>query len=132
VNNSVEAYRSISGVSVGEIFTFPLSGMAHANISYMARLQRTLSVSGGAGYFMRTDFETPLNQDAYWELKPHSDSPAGERFLGGELFGSLTWAPQSALQITAKAGVFLPGLGGAFISSLKPQWKASLGTTVSF
>jgi hypothetical protein len=57
------------------------------------------------------------------------DSTSAERFLGGELYGQLIWAPQSALRFTAGGGVFFPG--GAFVNSADPRWKVSGGVIIS-
>jgi hypothetical protein len=124
VNDSIAPYFPVSGISVGEIFTPRLSGMMYVQTSYTARPYRVLSAKGGLGYFIRTDLKT--FQDA--ELDPLSDS----RLLGGELYCSLVWAPQSAIMITARGGAFVPGLGKAFVSDKDVVVKASIGAMVSF
>ncbi|GHU06983.1 hypothetical protein FACS1894151_00620 [Spirochaetia bacterium] len=123
-NETIGAYLPISRVTAGEIFTPGLPGLLYAKTSYTARLHKTFSLAGGCGYFIRTDLDNPFDA----ELDPDSDS----RFLGGEIFTSLVWAPQSALRITADGGLFFPELGGAFVSDAKIRAKASVNVTVSF
>ncbi|WP_148257262.1 hypothetical protein [Treponema primitia] len=113
----------VSNIAVGEIFTPRLTGLMQLKAAYSIRPHTNFSAEAGAGYFIRTDLETL--QDA--NLDPALDS----RFLGGELYCSLIWAPQSTLRLTAGGGAFFPGLGGAFASDTGIRWKASLGLMVS-
>ncbi|WP_010263977.1 hypothetical protein [Treponema primitia] len=124
MNDTIGPYLPVNRIAVGEIFSPGLTGLMYLKAAYTARLHKTLSAEAGTGYFVRTDVETLGDKD----LDPDSDS----RFLGGELFGSLAWAPQSALRLTAGGGVFFPEWGGAFVSGAGLRWKASMGVMVSF
>jgi hypothetical protein len=124
VNDTIGAFFPVSGISAGEIFTPRFSGVMHAQASYTARPHSSFSAEGGFGYFIRTDLET-LSEG---ELDPAADS----RALGGELYVSLVWAPQSAIRLTAGAGAFFPQMGGAFVSDAETRIKASFGAVISF
>ncbi|GHT87650.1 hypothetical protein FACS1894137_15200 [Spirochaetia bacterium] len=121
VDDTLGAYLPVSGISVGEIYTPRFSGLLYAGTAYTVRLVEALSIKMGAGYFIRTDLETlqdEFKKDAYT--------------LGGELFGSLVWAPQSAISISAGGGAFIPGMGSAFGTNDKVRSKARLGMMISF
>jgi hypothetical protein len=121
VNDTVGAFLPINGISPGEIFTPRFSGVMNAALSYSARLHNTLSAEGGFGYFIRTDTETLEEVFA-----------STSRALGGELYASVIWAPQSALRLTASGGAFFPQMGKAFPSDEKIRGKAKLSVIVSF
>jgi hypothetical protein len=121
-NGGISAHLPVSGISAGEIFTPRLPGPMYGGAAYTVRPLTVLSANAGAGYFIRTDLETLQDKELT------AVSPA----LGGELYGSLVWAPQSALSISAGGGAFFPGWGGAFIAGAAIRWKARLGMTVSF
>jgi hypothetical protein len=121
INETLGSFRPVSGIVQGNVFSPKLPGLFLGKLAYSARLNRPLSFTAGGAVFLRTDWETLIDG----ELDPRSDS----RFLGGELFGSLVWAPQSAIRVTAGAGVFFPG--GAFVPDAKIRWKLSTGLMVS-
>jgi hypothetical protein len=121
MNDVIGAYLPVSGISAGEIYTPRLQGLMYASAIYKVRPLPALSAEAGAGYFIRTDLETlqdGLTADSYT--------------LGGELYGSLVWTPQSIISITTGGGAFFPGWGGAFVTGAKIRWKARVGIMVSF
>jgi hypothetical protein len=129
VNDGIAPYFPVSGIGVGEIFSPRLSAMMYLKAAYRLRPYKTVNAEAGAGYFIRTDLQTL--QDG--ELTPPDTGLASEsRLLGGEIYGSLGWTPQSALGFNARGGVFFPGWGGAFESGTKPRWNVSVGAFVSF
>jgi hypothetical protein len=121
VNRGIGPFMPISGISQGTVFTPTLSGLMTGRLSYAARPLGVLSFNMAAAAFFRTDLETFAD--------PELDAVSKDRFLGGEAYGQLIWAPQSPLRITAGVGVFLPG--GAFIKDAEPRWKASAGFVLS-
>jgi hypothetical protein len=121
VNSSIGAFTPVNGVAQGTVFSAALPGLMNARLSYTARPYRSFSFSLGGVVFWRTDLET--FNDA--EL----DAASGERFLGTEVSGSLVWAVQSALRLTAGGGAFFPG--GAFTGGAGVRWKLNGGLTLS-
>jgi hypothetical protein len=120
-HDRIGPFVPVTGIAQGTIFTPALSGLLNARISYTARPGETVSASGEAAAFWRTDTETFADGDL--------DDGSAERFLGVELYGSVVWAPQSALRFTAGGGAFLPG--GAFRDGTKVRWKLSGGIILS-
>jgi hypothetical protein len=119
----VSAFIPVGGVSGGTIFYPGLRALMSAGLSYRARPLAALSAVAGAAYFIRTDLETL--GDA--ELDGDSDS----RLLGGEVYGSLVWAPDPAFRLNAGGGAFFPSWGGAFRGDAPVRWKVSFGLIVS-
>jgi hypothetical protein len=123
VSDKVAAYQPISGISVGEVFTPYLSALMFTRLAYIARPHKTFSFEGAFSYFIRTDLKTLEDVDI--------DMASNSRLLGGELYGSLVWAPQAEFRITAGGGAFFPGMGGAFNEDADIRWKAKLALLVS-
>lgn len=121
VDDRVGPFLPVSALSQGTVFTPALTGLMNLRAAYKARPHRTVSCSGEAVVFWRTDLET--FRDA--EL----DGASKDRFLGTELSGALVWAFQSALRFTAGAGVFFPG--AAFAETAEIRWKISGGLILS-
>ncbi|MDR0623984.1 MAG: hypothetical protein LBG10_06085 [Treponema sp.] len=122
-DDKVSAFTPVGGVSGGVIFDPGLRALISAGLSYQARPLAVLSAMAGAAYFIRTDLET-LGDG---ELDGDSDS----RLLGGELYGSLVWAPDPALRLNMGGGAFFPGWGGAFQEDAPVRWKVNVGLIVS-
>jgi hypothetical protein len=117
------AFIPLGGVSLGSIFDPGLRALMSAGLSYRARPLAVFSAEAGARYFIRTDLETLGDAD----LDASSDS----RLLGGELYGSLTWAPDAALMLNLGGGAFFPGWGGAFRDDAATRWKVNFGLVFS-
>jgi hypothetical protein len=115
------AFKPVNDMAEGKVFSSALPGLMNARLSYMARPHRAFSFSLGGLVFWRTDLETFTDSEL--------DGGSKARFLGTEASGSLVWAPQSALRLTAGAGVFFPG--AAFTDSAKTRWKINGGLTLS-
>jgi hypothetical protein len=47
--------------------------------------------------------------------------------MGGELYGTLLWAPVEDLMITLAGGAFFPAWGDVFVTDAPVRWKASAG-----
>jgi hypothetical protein len=92
-----------------------------ARLSYTARPREDVSFSLGAACFGRTDTETFIDAEL--------DGGSGERYVGTEVTGSLVWAVQAALRVTAGGGAFFPG--GAFAKDAGIRWKVNGGLTLS-
>jgi hypothetical protein len=121
VNDAVAPFMPVSSIAQGTVFTPALPGLMNLRAVYTARPHRTLSLTGEAVAFWRTDVETFKDHDL--------DGVSKDRFLGTEMYGSLIWAFQSALRVTAGGGVFFPG--GAFVKDAGLRWEISTGILLS-
>jgi hypothetical protein len=121
--DKTSAFTPVGGVSAGVIFDPGFRALMSAGLSYHARPLAAVSAGAGAGYFIRTDLETLTDG----ELDGASDS----RLLGGEVYGTLVWAPDPALRLTLEGGAFFPGWGGAFRGDAPVRWNVNLGLIVS-
>jgi hypothetical protein len=119
----VRAFAPITALGQGEVFTPKLAGLATLTGKYSARVHRTVSVSGSGTYFFRTDGDTLIGVDY-----PASDS----RMVGGELYGTILWAPASDLMLTLGGGAFLPKTGNVFDDSTPVRWRFATGIVFSF
>jgi hypothetical protein len=120
VSKAVGPFMPVNGIAQGTVFTPTLSGLMNGRLSYAVRPFSTLSLNATAAVFFRTDLETFNDPEL---------NTSKERFLGGEFYGQLVWAPQSPLRITAGGGLFLPG--GAFDKEADPRWKIDAGFILS-
>jgi hypothetical protein len=123
-SDTIRAFVPISTVSQGQVLRTRLAGIMQIQASYMARLVRSFSMDLEAAYFLRTDNLTFSDPDL--------DSSVDSYLLGGEFYGSFTWVPVSDVSFIAGGGVFLPGLGKAFVSDAKLKWLISLGLMIAF
>jgi hypothetical protein len=121
VSGTIVPFIPVSGIAQGMVFTPALPGLMTARAAYTARFHRTVSLSAAGVLFWRTDLETFRDGELNGASK--------ERFLGGEIYGQLIWAPQSAMRFAAGGGVFLPG--GAFVEDAGIRWKINGGIIVS-
>jgi hypothetical protein len=123
INSGFRAFTSVSDITAGRVFDSRLSALMSAGASYMARVHTSFSAEGGTAYFIRTDEATQVDKDL--------DGSSESRFLGGELYGSLVWAPDPAFRFSAWGGAFFPQWGDAFADDAPVRWKINLGLTVS-
>jgi hypothetical protein len=123
VNKNIGAFMPVTSIAQGEVFSPPLSALMPIKGKYTVRFLKTFSSSLEGTYFIRTDGET---------MAGTGYAPSSSRFLGGELYGSLVWAPTSDIAVTAGAGVFFPGLGNVFDSDAPNLWKFAMGVILSF
>jgi hypothetical protein len=121
--DDVCAFIPLGGVNAGSIYDPGLRALMSAAISYRARPLADFSAEAGTRYFIRTDLETLGDADL--------DASSASRLLGGELYGSLIWAPDPALMLKAGGGAFFPGWGGAFREGAATRWKLNLGLIFS-
>jgi hypothetical protein len=117
VNDTVGVFTPVSGISQGSVFTPSLPGLMGLRAVYTARPHTSLSLSGEGAVFWRTDVETFQDKDL--------DGASKDRYLGPEIHGSLIWAFQSALRLTAGGGLFFPG--GALLKDADIRWKVNAG-----
>jgi hypothetical protein len=119
----MRAFTPVSGKDAGRVFDGGIGALMRAGLSYRARPGASFSLEAGAAYFIRTDVETLGD--------PGLDGDSESRLLGGEVYGSLVWAPDPAFRFSAGGGAFFPGWGGAFREGAAVKWKADLGLLVS-
>jgi hypothetical protein len=117
------AFVPVGGVSAGVIFDPGFRALASAGLSYRVRPLAVFFAEAGAAYFIRTDLESLRDT----EMDGDSDS----RLLGGEVYGSLVWAPDPALRFNMGGGAFFPGWGGALLAGAPVRWKLNLGLIMS-
>jgi hypothetical protein len=113
----------VSGQNAGRVFDAGIGALARAGLSYRMRPLAGFSVEAGAAYFIRTDLETLWGQDL--------DVDSTSRLLGGELYGSVVWAPDPAFRVSTGGGAFFPGWGKAYREGAPVRWKATVGLIVS-
>jgi hypothetical protein len=123
-NDTVRAFLPINTRARGNVLRPNISGLALVEGSYTVRLHQSLSASFQTGYFFRTDSRTYNDPD----IDETSLSP----FLGGEVYGGLTWAPVSDIAFTLGGGAFFPRWGKTFTADTSPRWRVSLETILSF
>jgi hypothetical protein len=123
-NNTVRAFLPINTIAQGKVLRPRLSGLTLVDAGYTARFRPFLSGEFTAGYFFRTD------TDAYGD--PELDGDSRSPLLGGEISGSLTWAPVSDISLSLGGGVFFPQLGKSFAADAATRWRISLETIFSF
>jgi hypothetical protein len=121
--DTVSAFVPVGGVSGGRIFDPGPRALMSAGLSYQARPLAGLSAGAGAAYFIRTDLGTLGDKDL--------DGASDSRPLGGEVYGSLIWAPDPAFRLNVEGGAFFPGWGGAFREGAPPRWRVNAGLIVS-
>jgi hypothetical protein len=119
ISDTARAFTPVSGTTAGRIFDAGIGALMKAGLLYRARPAPEISVDAGAGYFIRTDIETLWDADL--------DGGSESRSLGGELYGSLVWAPDSVFRFSAGGGMFFPGWGGAFREDAPIRWKVNFG-----
>jgi hypothetical protein len=100
-----------------------LSGIALAETAYSIRFHRSFSATVSGAYFFRTDKTTYAAPD----INAGSDSP----LLGGEIYGSLSWAPFSDVLVSLGGGVFLPQTGKVFSDDARIKYRVELTAAVS-
>ncbi|MDR1277331.1 MAG: hypothetical protein LBK02_01115 [Treponema sp.] len=120
VDERIGTFTPVTSNAQGQVFTPALSALMIARITYTARLIRDLSASAEGTYFFRTDGETLSG-----------NPPSASRALGGELYGSLVWAPVSDFAVTAGGGAFFPGLGDVFETEAPVRWKVQAAIILS-
>jgi hypothetical protein len=122
VHERIGAFAPVSSNAQGQVFTPALSALMIVRGKYTARPSRDFSAAAEGAYFFRTDGET-LSGAGY--------PPSASRALGGELYGSLVWAPVSDFAVTAGGGAFFPGLGDVFEKEAPVRWKVRAGIILS-
>jgi hypothetical protein len=118
VNDRVIAFSPITSIAQGEVFRPKLSGLMAVKGKYTARPYRTVSASAALNYFIRTDGVTLTGEDY---------PPSSSRLMGGELYGTLLWAPVEDLMLTLGGGAFFPAWGDVFAPDAPVRWKAAVG-----
>jgi hypothetical protein len=106
-------FLPVSSISQGHVLNSGLSGLMLLHAAYTLRPHESLSLVLDGRYFF---------------LNNGGDKTA----LGGELYGSVNWAPVMDVTLTAGGGAFFPGMGNALPSDAPVQWLVSAGLTVSF
>ena len=122
-SGQMTAFLPFTTESQGEILGAKLSGLAMAQLDYLARIHRTCSIKLNASYFIRNDFVT-------FSGYPLSAGSGNGKFLGSEFFGRFIWSPVSDLMLNLGGGAFLPSLGDAAVSA-KNKWRAEISAVMS-
>ena len=99
------AFLPLTTKSQSSILQPKVPGTSMIHLDYVARLQRTVSLSLSSSYFISNDLET------YSGYPVSGEEGEDGRLLGNEFFGRLYWSPYSDMQLTFGAGAFLPSLG---------------------
>jgi hypothetical protein len=118
VVNNRPAFTPVSGIVQGQVFRPALSSLMTIKGKYITRFHENFSASAEVNYFIRTGEAAQAGASL-------------SRLLGGELYGSLAWAPVSDLRATLGGGFFFPGPGTVFTSNASLRWKISVGLLVS-
>jgi hypothetical protein len=110
------AFLPLTTVSQGEVLKAKLSGLAHFNVDYTARLHDMFSASAGASYFLRTSPNTVV------EWPAPSAGNEDKAALGAEFYSGLFFSLTSDLGLNLGGGVFVPQLGN-MAPKERPRWK---------
>jgi hypothetical protein len=119
----IRAFTPVSGRNAGRVFDGGTGALMKTALSYRVRPLGSVSLEAGGAYFIRTDLETLRDS----ELDGDSDS----RLLGGEVYGSLLWAPDPAFRFSMGGGAFFPKWGDAYREDAPVKWKVNVGMTLS-
>jgi hypothetical protein len=120
----LRSFKPVSTEVQGRVLRARLSALSLLELGYILRLRQKVELETTAAYFFRTDRETFDDQDL--------NSASASAALGGEVFAGLIWAPESWCNVNIGLGVFLPGLGGAYLRQADPKWRLETGLTLSF
>jgi hypothetical protein len=123
-NDTMRAFLPINTIAQGKVLRPNVSGLALAELGYTVRLHNSLSAEAQGAYFFRTDSHTYND--------PGLDGASLSPLLGGEIYGSLAWAPVSDISFTLGGGAFFPQSGKAFAADAPVKWRVSLETILSF
>jgi hypothetical protein len=123
-NDTIRAFLPVNTIAQGKVLRPKISGLALTELGYALRLHNTLSAEARGAYFFRTD--------SYTYNDPGLDRASRSPLLGGEVYGSLSWAPFSDLSFTLGAGAFFPQWGKAFSPGAPVKWRVALETIFSF
>jgi hypothetical protein len=121
-NETIGAFTPLTATPQGQIFSPRLSGLLALKGKYTLRFFRNFSAAAEGSYFIRTDGETIIGENY---------PASGKRLLGGELYGTLMWAPATDLMVTVGGGVFLPQRGNSFAADAPALWKITAGFILS-
>jgi hypothetical protein len=119
----IRAFTPVNGRNAGRVFDGGTGALMKTSLSYRLRPLSSVSLEAGGAYFIRTDLE-PLSDS---DLDGASDS----RLVGGEVYGSLLWAPDSAFRLSTGGGAFFPKWGEAYREDAPVKWKINAGVTLS-
>jgi hypothetical protein len=122
-NDGLGSFIPLTAQAQGKVLRPMLSGIALAETSYTARFHRSFSATISGAYFFRTD------QTTY--AAPDMDAESSSPLLGGELYGSLSWAPFSDVLVSLGGGVFLPQTGKVFSDKAGVKYRVELAAGVS-
>jgi hypothetical protein len=122
-NDRIGVYIPLTAEAQGNVLRPMLSGIALAETAYSARFHRSFSTTVSAAYFFRTDKTTYAASDM--------DAGSASPFLGGEIYGSLSWAPFSDVLFSLGGGVFLPRTGKVFSDNAKVKYRVELTAGIS-
>jgi hypothetical protein len=122
-NEVLRGFIPLTAKAQGKVLRPMLSGIALAETVYSARFHRSFSAEISGAYFFRTDNTT--------YAAPDMDAGSSSPLLGGELYGSLSWAPFSDVVFSLGGGAFLPQTGNVFSDDAKVKYRVELAAGIS-
>jgi hypothetical protein len=122
-SDGVGAFIPLTAQAQGKVLRPMFSGIAWIEAAYSARLHPAFATTLSAAYFFRTDKTT--------YTAPDMDAQSLSPLLGGELYGSLSWAPFSDVLLSLGGGVFLPQTGKVFSDNAELQYNVELTAVIS-
>jgi hypothetical protein len=123
INERVGPFRPVTTLAQGNILDAGLPGLMVINGGYTLQPVDSLSLSLEGRYFLRSDTQTYTS--------PYLKS-GGNKALGAEAYGLITWVPVADISVTAGGGAFFPDAGNALDSGAPVLWKAALALLLSF
>jgi hypothetical protein len=106
------------------VFRPTLTGIAHIEGAYTARLSDIFSAEVAAAYYFRTD------ETSFYD--PEMDRISKSPLLGGEIYGALTWTPFTDVSFVLGGGLFLPKTGKVFMDDAAIKYRVLLDAVFSF
>ncbi|MDR1288630.1 MAG: hypothetical protein LBK08_13570 [Treponema sp.] len=122
-NDRLGSFVPLTAKAQGKVLRPMLSGIALAETAYSVRFHRSFSAAISGAYFFRTDKTT--------YAAPDMNAGTASPLLGGELYGSLSWAPFSDVLVSLGGGVFLPQTGKVFSPDAPVKYRVELAAGIS-
>jgi len=117
------AFTPVTTSYYGEIFKLGISGHTMLDVTYSARLFKTVGASFTVSYFIRNDLKTPNSYII-------TGTDMGNKLLGTEIFSKVVWSPFSDMQLNLGVGAFIPPFGNNW-PDRRSIWKVNLTTLIA-
>jgi hypothetical protein len=122
-NDGLGVFIPLTAEAQGKVLRPMFSGIAFVETTYTARLHHSFSTTISGAYLFRTDKTTYTTSDM--------DAGSASPFMGGEIYGGLSWAPFSDVLVSLGGGVFLPQTGKVFSGNAQVRYRAELAAGIS-